>query len=137
MRHRLLILLAVTALALVATGCSSPPDGSWTLVSFANPEVEGSVPLPRPVTLAIEGDVASGSSGCNTYSGKVEVAGGLLRFSSVAVTAMYCDNQAVMATEARYLEVLVAHDWRFTTDGGDLRLEADDDTRLVLEFGTG
>ena len=125
--------LLIVLLTLV--GCASPPEGSWLLADFRSSTSDtGDVALPRPVTLAISGDAVSGTAGCNTYHGTAGVDDDLLWFTSVAVTEMYCDDQEVMATEARFLDALVTHGWRLEDSPGGIRLQADADIHTTMEF---
>lgn len=134
--HRPTLQLAmVVLLTLTLAGCATPPEGSWRLVEFRSSTSDtGDVALPEPVTMTITGDEVAGSSGCNTYFGVASVDDDLLRFTSVAVTEMYCDDQEVMATEARFLDALVTHEWQVEELPGGIRLQADTDIHTTMEF---
>jgi heat shock protein HslJ len=42
------------------------------------------------ITLTFEVEQASGSAGCNSYSGSYTLDHGALRFGGIAITEMYC-----------------------------------------------
>jgi heat shock protein HslJ len=56
-------------------------------------------PAGHPVTLTVDAGRWSGTAACNRYSGTVEVDGEQLAVRGVAVTAMACLDDAVMAAE--------------------------------------
>jgi heat shock protein HslJ len=61
--------------------------------------------LPRP-TLGIEGDRASGTTGCNQWTGTVSWSTrGAMRFGPIATTKMAC-SPALMAQERAFLDAL-------------------------------
>jgi heat shock protein HslJ len=63
------------------------------------------VPPDLHIDLRLDGDQASGSSGCNTYGASFQAIGGSISFGPIRSTAMACENQ-VMAVEAAYLRAL-------------------------------
>ena len=101
----------VSALAVVALGAcsllpsSGGPDGAWQLVSGS---LHGAPIMPAagaPVTLTIDGAEASGSSGCNSYSGPVSVNGDQLTFGDLMGTLIGCERDQAQA-ESLYLDAL-------------------------------
>ncbi|MBP6013276.1 MAG: META domain-containing protein [Alphaproteobacteria bacterium] len=61
---------------------------------------------PARVTLAfLEGRV-SGRSGCNLYSGPVEIGPGTLKIGALISTKMACMQEGVMQQESAYLSAL-------------------------------
>jgi heat shock protein HslJ len=114
----LFLLILVLALA----GCSTGAEGDWVLTSFTHEG--GAVDLPAEVTLTVADGRASGSSGCNTYSGQIERDGDEVVLSGVAVTERFCEDTDVMALEARYLDALVSNRWVATVDGDRLTMVA-------------
>lgn len=77
------------------------------------------------VTLAVDGDVVSGSAGCNAYRGTISFADGV-EVTDVALTRRACD-EAIMRTEQEFVAALESVD--------DVDVDVDDDgeaDRLVL-----
>jgi heat shock protein HslJ len=119
-------------LALALAGCSTGADGAWVLDDFlADGEA---IDVVAPVTMQVEADRVSGSSGCNTYSGSIGTDGGAVVVSGVAVTERFCEDTDVMALEARFLEVLVAERWdvEATDDALTMIARADDEPSIDL-----
>jgi heat shock protein HslJ len=73
----------------------------------------------RPLTLRLEGGRASGSAGCNSFSGTYSSSRRAeLEFGPLAVTRMACDPQ-LMEQEARFLSILdAAESFNRYSDGG-------------------
>ena len=101
---RILFLVA----ALTLGGCASSLAmggrlaGDWQAVDINGVPVSGS----RPITLRLEGTGASGSSGCNSYSGTIRLTSREgIEFGPLAVTEMACPPEA-MEQEKRYLSIL-------------------------------
>jgi heat shock protein HslJ len=118
--RRLLPLLAMLSLVLAA--CSTSAEGSWVLVSYLH---QGeTIELVEDITLDIDGSDIGGFSGCNTYFGSVVEEGGEVTFTEVGSTLVFCDDQDVMALEARYLNDLVENSWVVTVDDTTLSLVA-------------
>jgi heat shock protein HslJ len=102
LRHLTLTLLS---LFLVLAACSSSDSGltgtSWNLETMAGqPPVEGSA-----LTLAFTADTASGSAGCNTFTGGYSVSGDTITFGDLASTMMACSDE-LNAQETAYLGAL-------------------------------
>jgi|CXWL01.1.fsa_nt_gi putative lipoprotein len=96
---RALVLAAAALLAACATPTAAPQalDGtSWTMLG-----VEG----PTPTIVFGEGGAASGSTGCNRWSGRVDRSNGGSRIQMMGVTEMACPGPA-MNTEARFFALL-------------------------------
>jgi heat shock protein HslJ len=95
-------------------------EGStWSLLSFVgpNPFVEEPDPWPVPntvlpettITIALGGETAQGSAGCNSYGTALSHSGSSMSFGAITITEMAClDPEGVMDQEARYVEVLGA-----------------------------
>ncbi len=120
-------------LALVLAACSTGADGTWVLDEFiADGETIG---LAAPVTMDVDGDSVSGSSGCNSYAGTIATDAGAVVISGVAVTERFCEDTDVMALEARFLDVLVAERWEVTSADDTLLMVArasDDEAAIDL-----
>ncbi|HET9879278.1 MAG TPA: META domain-containing protein [Candidatus Limnocylindria bacterium] len=106
MNRSLLSVLAVVLLAACSVLPSSgAPDGAWQLTSGS---LRGEPITPAegaPVTLTLAGTEASGSSGCNAYSGPVSVSGDQLTFGDLMGTLIGCEREQAQA-ESMYLEAL-------------------------------
>lgn len=125
--------LAVIVMAAFA-GCSSDDDdvdrtltgGKWSLLEY---RVSGT--LHRSVgtaTILFETgpDVATGSTGCNTYGGDYSVDGNSLSIGSIVATEIGCvDPPGVMDQEREFLRILSAVT-RFEIDDNRLRLISTD-----------
>ncbi len=116
---RLPILLLAVALLSSAAARSTPalslrqgpglsPQSSlagtqWTLESIGNASISGG----GRITLKFGSDGrASGSGGCNSYSGAYREQGGRLSFSRIISTRRACVEQTLTHQEQRYLEAL-------------------------------
>lgn len=105
------LFLRVSALILlVLSACTAQPeaesislDGTrWQLTKLAGePVLEGST-----VTLQFNDGKLGGSAGCNGYGGVYSLDGLQLRAEDVAITAMYCEPDEIMAQEQSYMKVL-------------------------------
>ena len=124
-------LLAATGLMLLVLpacmitdrqGTTDLPGTSWTLVDLDGAEpVEGTVP-----TLEFGDDgTASGSGGCNSFSGEVTIDGNDLSFGPLASTQMACVDPDASEQETAFLLALDEVE-SYTIDS---------DGRLVLEGG--
>lgn len=84
-----------------------PPEmvgTSWRLVRLDGRELDPELP---EVTLSFESARASGSGGCNWYTGWLEEAAfGRLVVSHLAVTRRSCVHPRIMDRESRYLAAL-------------------------------
>jgi heat shock protein HslJ len=73
---------------------------------------------PGRVTLAFVQGRVSGRSGCNLYSGPVEIGNGTLKIGILISTKMACAEGGVMAQESIYLETLrAAQRYGWASDG--------------------
>lgn len=81
---------------------------------------------PHGATLAIDGERASGSTGCNRWFGAAQITDDRLTFDSIGTTRMACAD-VQMATERNFLAILqrVA------------RYRLDDEHTLVVMDSTG
>jgi heat shock protein HslJ len=98
----------VTAACGGATGGSGGPgglEGAWQLESGYGPAGEVVTVEGHRITLLLEDDDVSGTSGCNLYGGVAAIEGERLSFRGLGGTEMGCEP-AVMAAEARYLNAL-------------------------------
>lgn len=112
-----------------------PLEGTkWTLTTIAQPDTQAvsSTIAGTKVTLSMTGGTASGSGGCNTYSGPYDTSGDAgLTFGALASTAMACAD-GVSRQEQAYFAALgkVAS---FSIEGDHLTL-SDDGGQMLLSF---
>lgn len=97
--------MVMIALALVLSACSFPAGPTFTLAgsSWVVSAIRGTSTLPdhRP-TISFDTGTASGSTGCNSFTGGYTFNGTGLIFSPLATTAMACDPAAVMHQETSF-----------------------------------
>ena len=117
-------------------------DAEWVLEAIVElDEVDPGLWFPRQgrkvfvteVTLSFSGDGISGSAGCNSYGAEAEVSDGSIAVDAETIfnTEMYCDVEAVMEQEERYLGLL-AEVTNFGIFGDGLILQTEDDEFLVF-----
>lgn len=116
--------LPLVALVVILGACSLLParglDGAWRLTSGT---VDGqAIPLPAPasISLKLAGTDATGSNGCNSYGGSVQVSGDAIRFGDLSQTDIGCQEPG--ATAERLFMAALGRIERGTRDGGSLRL---------------
>ena len=128
-------LLAALALASCSTGASLAEPAAalegtpWTLVALRGASVAG---MPHAPSLLLQADQkrASGSSGCNRYTGGYTLAGDRLAFGPAAGTRMACMQG--MEQEQAFLDAMTAvASWR--VDGARLELR-DAQGETILQF---
>ena len=105
----------------------------WRLVSLGPPGSETDVVTGTTVTVRFgEDGRASGSTGCNTYSGTYEVRGDTLTFGRLASTRRACLDQNANEQERRFLAALEAAN-RFRLSSNRLTIISDRG-RMILNF---
>jgi heat shock protein HslJ len=127
---RLMALACILALTSCAPGSAvGILDGTWLLERGTLAGVPLPVVAGHQVTLQIDGDKASGSSGCNLYGGTMQRQGDRVAFGELTQTEMACADDA-MALESAFLGALgkVA---TLTAGGDRLTLRGEG---VVLEF---
>jgi heat shock protein HslJ len=113
-RHRsLATLLAVTLLVLAPATASaqdpliSPENIEWKLTGYARAGTVVTVPFGVTATLMLTAGVASGSGGCNTFSGTYQLNGSSLTFGEeISRTLVLCTNATVQSVEDAYMAAL-------------------------------
>ena len=124
--------LATSAASVGQDGATSPEGIDWKLTRYVSNGVDTAVPFGITATLRMDGGLATGSGGCNTFSGTYAIDGTTLMFGDeISTTLMLCDGQA-QAVEDAYLAALpeVA---TWTMNGGVLQL-ADGQGTVILTF---
>ena len=129
--------LLITLPAVVAAQDEEPsdPEGTeWTLTAWYDEELGEMVPVPyevEPTLLLLDG-TASGSGGCNQFSGDYELDGGSLTFSDqLSVTLALCDDPAQSIEDAYLASLNEVDGWLI--DEGVLEL-TDSFGTVILTF---
>jgi heat shock protein HslJ len=99
-------------------GGGSLAGTDWTLSDLDNGGVTGTAP-----TLELTETDASGTAGCNTFSGTYTTDGDSISFGPLATTMMACEGQ-MMEQESVYLAALDGATG-FTIDGDTLTITGD------------
>jgi heat shock protein HslJ len=132
--------LTLTGGATTLTFATEPPaeplpltGTTWVLTSIATGDAVSSTVAGTEVSLDLADDgQASGTAGCNRFSGGYEVDGTSLGFGPLAATKMFCDEEGVMEQEQSVFAALEASR-SFTIDGSTLTL-ADESGAMLLTF---
>lgn len=105
---------------------------AWSLAAFVEGETTTSLLADTAITLAFEVEQATGSAGCNSYSGAYTLERGALRFGGIGMTKMNCVTpDGMMEQETRYTNTLsevTMFDW----DAEQLTLKTTDGRGLVF-----
>jgi heat shock protein HslJ len=134
------ILAAVGAAPALAATESPLPDvipadtaegRTWQLQQQLVDGALTAVPDGVVVTLLLEDGTASGSGGCNTYSGAYTLDGATLTFGDLRSTVMACEEPA-MSVESTYLANLALTATWFSDGGGLAFQDAAAETTLVF-----
>jgi heat shock protein HslJ len=118
---------AAVAFAIVATGCSGAPVATPALqiegVTWRAVEVDGQPTIPglQP-TVAFDGDHLSGFGGCNSFSGAVAIADGVVEVGEIRATLKTCDGPGGEA-EVQFMRALVSASTVAPADGGQLLID--------------
>jgi heat shock protein HslJ len=128
----------VAALPMAASAQDEPPvtpeSVDWTLTSYYDDEAAEHLDLPfdSEASLRLQDGLATGSGGCNQFSGSYEIDGSALRFSDeMAVTLALCE-EGIQVIEDAYLAALgQVEGWAI--DAGVLEL-SDDFGQVILTF---
>ena len=126
---------ATPAASTAAGSPGSPIDGTWALTKYTSVDgTQQTVPSAVTPTITFDGNAATGSAGCNTFSAIANIQGDQLRFDQVQSTKVACEDP--MATvEAAYLQALnLATTWTVT---GDTLLITNPDGKPALSFVKG
>lgn len=94
--------------------------GTWVLESGRDAAGVIEPADGHPITLEIEGDGLGGTAGCDTYGGRVSIAGNSFRAGRLALTEEDC-ARAVAGSQQRYLAALAAAE-TFEVEGRQLAL---------------
>ena len=122
---KIILLLAISCMAFVS--CTSVKtdkskinslQGSWELNYITGPRIafQGLYPDEKPtIIFDLKTDLVSGGTGCNRYSGKLNVDGNKINFKNdMALTKMYCPGEG----ENVYLTTLQKIDSYSISDDG-------------------
>ena len=87
-------------------GPANPLEGDWIVTSYNNGAQAVVTPIPgTTLTVTFTADTASGSSGCNTFTGGYALDGDTVTVGPLAGTMKACE-QPVMDQEAQFLAAL-------------------------------
>jgi heat shock protein HslJ len=125
------------------TGCMSQTDdqsnieqltnGSWLLVDADENAIFSSLIPGTEITISFQPDGSySGSSGCNSYSGRWSVKGDDIEFSRINLTKQMCEPASVMDTEKHYIRLL-QETATYLVNEGNLTLTGDSATSLIFK----
>lgn len=125
----LLTLLACGTVSHTTSGTSTL-DGEWRLVTGVDADGRFKPAPGAPITMAIDGEVMSGSAGCNSYDGSIQIDGSSITARSGAMTEIGCSGR-VGENEGRYINAvdtidayeMTAKELTFTGDSIELRFE--------------
>jgi heat shock protein HslJ len=122
--------------AAAAQDMPSPPEGqAWTLTAYTDEAGLATVPEDLSASLLLADGVASGSTGCNRFSGSYELDGASLNIApELALTQMACEP-AAETLQDRYLALLpTTASWQSTAEGIQL---LDAGGAVILEYAAG
>ena len=130
--------VGLSALVMLMAACSSVAGGldatSWKLGSFRDANGDMVEVVPKSVvTLNFQAEQASGSAGCNNYSGSYQTTGSKIKFGPLAATEQAClQPLGIMDQETTYLFAL-ASATEYNIKGNSLEIK-DDRGELILVF---
>ncbi len=119
--------------AVVAQDTAASPEGqTWGLAAYLDGTGMATVPADSSATLLLADGVASGSAGCNQFSGSYELDGASLTIApEMAMTLMACEP-AAEALETAYMALLpMTASWQSTEAGLQL---LDADGAVILDY---
>jgi heat shock protein HslJ len=142
-RNRPRAVLQVVALSLALAASLSGPTAAqeepatlegvdWKLTGYLVDDVLTAVPLGTDATLRLEGGLATGSGGCNTFSGIYALDGTSITFGDEISTTLILCEEDVQAIEDAYLAALpLVASWAISDDVLQL---SDDLGTITLTF---
>jgi len=101
----------------------SPPTASWTAVELNGNPVNGP-------TLDFTTDKASGTGGCNRFTGPISIEDDAIQIGPLASTKMLCEGKSEV--ESQYFAALEAA--RSFAIDGDMLIVKDDGGKVILKF---
>ena len=101
----------------------APPAASWTAV-----ELNGN-PVAGP-TLNYSTDKASGTGGCNRFTGPISIEDDAIQIGPLASTKMMCEGKSEI--ESQYFTALEAA--RSFVIDGEMLVIKDDSGKVILKF---
>lgn len=143
-------LLAVISLLAVACGGQAadslgaaregdPRLGHWILDSGTLDGADLVILTANPITMTLDGSRVHGRAACNSYSGTytLDDEGAFRITDGVAVTEMWCGDEAVMESEAAYLAALQKVNRAELTSTGMVLTGGDAELRFVIDEEAG
>lgn len=120
----LIVGLALAAgLPALAEDDEAPPAASWTAVELNGNPVDGP-------TLDYTADKASGTGGCNRFTGPISIEDDAIQIGPLASTRMLCEGKSEI--ESQYFAALEAA--RSFAIDGDMLIVKDDGGKVILKF---
>jgi heat shock protein HslJ len=116
-------LALATGSAALANDDDDPPTASWTAVELNGHPVEGP-------TLSYSTDKASGTSGCNRFTGPISIEDDAIQIGPLASTKMLCEGKSEI--ESQYFAALEAAR-SFAIENGMLIVKGDNG-KVILKF---
>jgi putative lipoprotein len=118
----ILIISILLATIFVITGCITTSNlvGDWELVSYGTATVKQALPNVNTFIHFYPDGNFNGNMGCNSFSGKYNLNGDKITFSSIISTEMYCENTSGQETEV--LSILSKPDLHYQLSGNTLSI---------------
>ncbi len=131
----LAVVIALPAPATAQDTMTTPEGAAWDLAAYHEGDGMASVSAELSATLMLADGVASGSAGCNQFSGSYELDGASLSIApEMAMTMMACEPPAE-ELEAAYMALLpTTAAWQSSDEGLQL---LDGDGAVILEYTGG
>jgi heat shock protein HslJ len=124
--RRIIIGLAIAAVAFSATACSTASSGgtggtidgtSWALKTYDVSGTATEVPAGTRVDAKFADGKVSGFAGCNVYNAPVTISGATIKVGVAAVTMMACDADKTALEQAYLANLAKAATFTATSDG--------------------
>lgn len=128
----LALVVALPASAMAQSESATPEGLEWQLVNYAVDGESVAVPWTADASLLLSDGAATGSSGCNDFTGTYELNGDSLTFDDTfAMTLAACPDPESSVETAYMANLPLVASW----SGGDERLELSDaEGSSILEF---
>ncbi len=126
------LVVAIPIAAAAQDEATTPEGAEWHLAGYAVDGEISTVPWQIDATLLLEDGTASGSTGCNRFTGTYELVGDALTFDDAfAMTRMACPEDQSAVEDGYTANLVLAATW--SVEDGFLAL-ADTDGNHILGF---
>ncbi len=102
------VIVAIAGCASTAPGATVEPTGNWYLTNGTDADGEFDLGTSTVTLQFVDAGRAGGIAACNHYGSDFTINGDTVRFGEIVQTEMYCEPDAVMQLESRYLAALTA-----------------------------